>query len=1270
MKKRDSLVMLLTFVMLGCVGRADAQQNLAQQAHTIFQQHCVSCHGPNRAFADVLTIQHDTLMASGNVVPRNPDASELYKRLLGNTPNGPRMPILKPPLSDAAIDTIRRWIEEGAPNWEASPAQRDFITPDAMLTEIRKHVDSLEPFDRHFARYFTLTHLYNAGETAEALDAYRRALSKLINSLSWGRQVVKPQPIDLAETVFYIDLRRYEWDVNNAWSRMEIVYPYAFNYGSEVYPTLQQDTSCRVPFVDVDWFLATASLPPLYHEILDLPQTDRALEARLEVNVARNLQSAPSLRVWRAGFNDSRISTNNRVVERHESRYGAYWKSYDFAGNVGRQNIFTHPLSFIRDGSEIIFNLPNGLQAYYISNAAGERLDAAPVDIVSNPAARDPVVRNGLSCIGCHTEGMKLFEDGVRDVIQQTANHTYDETRALRLYVEQAKMDTLLQEDTQRFKVALEAAGGIFGGIEPVERLQQQFEEPLDAAHAAAAIGLTTPAFRQEIQAGKLQTLGLQGLLLAAGRVQRDTWTAQFQSVVSAISTENLLYTGTTGLPPAAAQDPSRWGLPEGATRRFGKGGITEIAYSPDSTRLAVASSIGVWLYDTNTAQEVALLTGHTDVVTSVSFSPNGLTLASGNRDDTIQIWDATTGTLRQTFTGHTGDVTSVSFSPDGLTLASGSNNDHTVRLWDIATGELQNTFNSGDVRSISFSPDGLTLASGNGRNISIWDVATGEIRQNIRTEHNDVVNSVSFSPDGLTLASCSSDNTIRLWDVTTGRIRQHLVHNGVLSISFSPDGLTLASGSSDSSIFLWDTPTGTHLKTLTGHSQQVNSVSFSPDGLTLASGSHDGTIRLWDVTTIWDVATGEPRQTLTGHPQSVADVHFSPDGLTLASGSRDGTIRLWDVTTGGIRRNLGHNGVLSVSFSPNGLTLASGGSNTIHLWDVTTGEIRQTLIHGAGVLSVSFSPNGLTLASGSHDGTIRLWDVTTGENRKTLNHGNGVLSVSFSPNGLTLASGGSNNTIRLWDVTTGENRKTLSRHTSAVNSVCFSPDGRILASGSSDSTIRLWDVTTGAIRKTLAGHTGTVRSMSFSPDGLTLASGSSDNTVCLWDVTTVWDITIGEPRKTFTGHIATVSSVHFSPDGLKLASGSEAPDGTLLLWPTASARAAAPRFAADVNGNGVVNIRETSLLPNYPNPFNPETWIPYQLAKPAEVTVAIYAVNGTLVRKLDLGHQTVGIYRGRSRAAYWDGKNEFGERVASGVYFYTLTAGDFSATRKMMIQK
>ena len=101
-----------------------------------------------------------------------------------------------------------------------------------------------------------------------------------------------------------------------------------------------------------------------------------------------------------------------------------------------------------------------------------------------------------------------------------------------------------------------------------------------------------------------------------------------------------------------------------------------------------------------------------------------------------------------------------------------------------------------------------------------------------------------------------------------------------------------------------------------------------------------------------------------------------------------------------------------------------------------------------------------------------------------------------------------------------------------------------------------------------------------------------------------------------------------------------------------------------------ILTPKETALLANYPNPFNPETWIPYQLAEPADVTLHIYTVDGGLVRTLSLEHKTTGIYQSRSRAAYWDGKNELGESVASGIYFYTLIAGDFTATRKMLIRK
>ncbi len=518
---------------------AYAQQPISQQAFAIFEQHCLDCHGEFGSYSDVLTIKHKDLIEDRSVIPGQPDTSELYTRLLGDTDNGSQMPLGQEPLDSEAIATIQRWIEAGAPDWEAIPKpERNFITTEAMLKTIHTHVTSLTAFDRSFARYFTLTHLYNAGASDDNLRAYRKALSKLVNSLSWGAEVIKPTPIDQEQTIFYIDLRHYEWDIkSDKWYKIEQAYPYGVQLKSSTYTTLCQETNCELPFVRADWFIATASLPPLYHEILGLPETDKQLETQLEVNVAENLKNAPGVRVWRAGFNESGVSVNNRIVERHKSRYGAYWKSYDFAGNIGTQNIFTHPLDFTHDGGEIIFNLPNGLQAYYLSTATGDRLDEAPINIVSNAGARDPVVRNGLSCMGCHTEGMKTFEDQMRSVIEQNPNPSYDKAQALRLYVEKSEMDNLVQGDIARYRRAIAAAGGVFGGSEPIQQLVKQFDGPLDATHAAAEVGLETDDFLQKIRENRtLQNAGLLVLGVNNGSVKRDAWESEFGRVVFSLN--------------------------------------------------------------------------------------------------------------------------------------------------------------------------------------------------------------------------------------------------------------------------------------------------------------------------------------------------------------------------------------------------------------------------------------------------------------------------------------------------------------------------------------------------------------------------------------------------------------------------------------------------------------------------------------------------------------------------------------------------------------
>ena len=555
--KQQHLIKLIVLLMF-IVGSQNVhpQQQIAQDAYAIFEQSCFICHGPAGSFKESLLIDHNTLIQNGTVIPGNPNTSELYNRLV-TTDTAKRMPLQQPPLSAQAINTIRNWILAGAPDWAAtSTTDGDFISPGEMLNTIETHLMSLAPFDRAFARYFTMTHLYNAGETAQVLEGYRNGLSKLVNSLSWGIEVINPQSINPQGTIFYIDLRHYEWDRNNGWTKIETAYPYHISFDAptqtalkEQLGRLQTEMKSDIPSVHVDWFVAKASLPPLYHDLLSLPLTDRELEARLEVDVAQNLLNAPGVRVWRAGTNNSGVSNNNRVIERHISQHGAYWKSYDFAGSVGTQNIFTHPLDFTHDGGEVVFNLPNGLQGYYLANASGFRLDAAPINIVSNPAASDPTVRNGLSCMGCHTEGMKIFEDEVRPVIESNTNPAYDKAQALRLYVEQSKMDTLLGEDMERYRVALTKTGGAVDDIEPISRFHEVFQGPVDVAYAAAVVGLETEVFLNKIKENVgLQNLGL--LVLESGNMKRDTWTSSFGDIVFALDFPEQFTPPTVIAPP------------------------------------------------------------------------------------------------------------------------------------------------------------------------------------------------------------------------------------------------------------------------------------------------------------------------------------------------------------------------------------------------------------------------------------------------------------------------------------------------------------------------------------------------------------------------------------------------------------------------------------------------------------------------------------------------------------------------------------------------
>ena len=1290
----------LLIVILICIGLgfaiADAQENLAQEAYAIFERNCLICHGEHGPYTEQLVIQSSqALINTGTVLPGNPDDSEFYQRLI-ETAVERRMPLGQPPLSPEAIETIRQWIQAGAPDWNTfSRPDTNFITPDEMLQTIENHVQSLDTFDRAFARYFTSTHLYNAGETIETLRAYQRALSKLVNSLSWGREVTNPQPIDTQGTIFYIDLRDYEWEIGiNRWTQIEQEYTYKNNFESptqthlhEKLMNLRQEMNCEVPFVHIDWFLANASLPPLYHDILDLPLTDRDLEARLEVNVVENIRNAAGRRVWRAGFNNSGVSNNNRVVERHRSRYGAYWKSYDFAGSVGNQNIFTHPLSFAHDGGEIVFNLPNGLQAYYLADAGGNRLDEAPISIVSNPAASDPTVRNGLSCIGCHTKGMKEFEDNVRAVIEQHPDPPYDKAQALRLYTEKATMDELVLEDTQRYRKALEAAGGVFGGIEPIQRFYEVFQAPLDVVSAAAAVGLAPETFLEKIRANTdLQNLGL--LVLENDTVNRDTWTEQFSEVIFALDFPER--SANTPVDPQIERIP-------GAS-----------VYIPDTNlRAAIAEALGKVPGATITHAEMETLR-HLGALSEANIHElTGLEAA-------IHL---------EGFGAHSNPISDITPLAGLVKLTS-------LNISNTRVSDLKILANLTRLTELHLNGNGISDVS---------PLAKLTQLQKLVLTHN-VISDVSPLAKLTQLQRLALDHNVisdvsplaKLTQLKWANLRHNLISD------FSPLEALLEStsiishdnpgfpqgGPKIEGPWLWVTvpgdpdlwqPGATHVSNrdllAAASNNRVTEQEIATHGATEGKAVGDST---WIAGKLNGEEPGNINTMLRegglNPPEYPPYVVYGSTSLyspreqdTKMFVGSDMASKVW-LNGALIREHSGYYGhpdyqtffpvtlkrgknVLLVAvdnfegdnwggyfgFAPDAeYTVATSSigysfpETAIHIGDTFTVQLNaENVSNLAGwQFDIAFDPDILEAVEVNEGDFLKSEGGTTFFQKGIIDNRSGKITGLSSAR---LNEDGATGTGTLLSVTftvkaEGEARVALhnfqlgsitgERIAAEVYEVVIPIEGQQLAIGdvNRDGEVSILDLIL------VARHFG--EDASANPQ----ADVNSDGIVNILDLILVAQH-LGESTTSAAPSVIAINNGELTPAMIQawIAQAQAENDGSLAFQ------------------QGIANLErlltlfipeETTLLHNYPNPFNPETWIPYQLAEPVEVTLTIHSVNGTLVRTLALGHQPAGIYQTHSRAAYWDGKNEVGESVASSIYFYTLTAGDFNATRKMLIRK
>jgi formylglycine-generating enzyme required for sulfatase activity len=537
----------LTCILFGSAPAAvhaeDGHEVLAKKARAVLEKHCYRCHGENgRAVSGVYVLNRQRLVERKKLVPGHPARSRLYRAARdGEMPPPDDQVKVRPSKDD--LDVLARWIAAQAPDFAAPVASRPFLTDSDILSAIHADLEARSGRDRRFTRYFTLTHLYNAGISDDEMQSYRHGLSRLINSLSWGRTITPPTPIDRARTVFRIDLRDYEWD-SGTWQAILSHYPYGMTHSTPAGKYVQAASGTVLPCVRGDWFVFAASRPPLYHDVLGIPRTDRELEKRLEIDVSANVRRD---RVARAGFNGSGVSRNNRLIERHLSPFGAYWKSYDFSSNDGRRNLFRHPLgpagkdAFEADGGEIIFSLPNGLQGYMLVDARGRRLDEAPVKIVSTGNRLSPEVINGISCMACHARGMIVKDDQVRTAVSSSESFSEDEKDAVKaLYPPRQTFDKLLREDAERFRKAVEKTGDSMQKTDTVVLLAARFEEELDLKLAAAEVGLKP----QELARGLRRSARL-GRALAplrvGGTVKRDTFVEAFAHIVRDLDLGMLL---------------------------------------------------------------------------------------------------------------------------------------------------------------------------------------------------------------------------------------------------------------------------------------------------------------------------------------------------------------------------------------------------------------------------------------------------------------------------------------------------------------------------------------------------------------------------------------------------------------------------------------------------------------------------------------------------------------------------------------------------------
>jgi hypothetical protein len=527
---------------------------VAQAAFQALEQNCSRCHQagptlkrekPAKNFGNILHL--DELAKDPNfILPGNPDGSKLFIQIAKK-----EMPYdcyqdfdCKREPTEKEVQAIYDWIKSLGGFAVAACTDRKPIDEEAIVTAIAADLDAQQEHLRKGMRYITLSNLYNACAPETDMVRYRQGVVKLLNSLSREPDVLKMRTIDKEQTIVAFNLDDLGWTEAD-WNRIISAYPYAMKPDATVYQTVATLTDTPLAWVRGDWFAFTASRPPLYYDLLKLPATFAELEKQESLDVKSDIEK---FLAKRAGFQHSGVSKHNRLIERHGITTGYFWTSYDFKGDRPEQSLFVHPLgpdgadAFRHDGGETIFSLPNGFQAYYLNKATGERLDKGPTEIVLDDSQLDRAVTNGISCMGCHNQGIRQAADEIRaHVVNDRTFSKEVRTQVEALYPEQAEFKVLLDQDADHFRNAVHRAGldpeldSQKVGVESINFLSKAYEKAVDLRIAAAEYGLAVEALANGLEAAGGE-FGQLKRRLEQGVLPREILEAEFKDIIVKVS--------------------------------------------------------------------------------------------------------------------------------------------------------------------------------------------------------------------------------------------------------------------------------------------------------------------------------------------------------------------------------------------------------------------------------------------------------------------------------------------------------------------------------------------------------------------------------------------------------------------------------------------------------------------------------------------------------------------------------------------------------------